>query len=39
MAAISDLVLRIDPQLGEEIKGSKDALHAIASILSAIILK
>ena len=38
-AAICDLVFRIDPRLGDEVKSSKDALHAIASILSTIILR
>jgi len=38
-AAIADLLIRLDPDNAKEIKESKELLHSIASILSAIILK
>ena len=38
-AAISDLVSRIEPQLEDHTIQSKEILHSIVSILSAVILK
>ena len=38
-AAISDLIVRIEPGLSDEILKSKKTLHSIVSILSKIILK
>ena len=38
-AAVSDLVLRLDPTLRGEISRTKEVLHSIVSILSSIILK
>jgi four helix bundle protein len=38
-AAISDLIIRIQPKLSEEIYQSKKILHSIVSILSSIILR
>ncbi len=38
-AAISDLIARLEPGLKAETDRTKDILHSIASILSAVILK
>ena len=38
-AAISDLLIRLDPDLVEEIIRGKQVLHSIVSILSKVILK
>jgi len=38
-AAISDLMIEINPSLERELSSSKELLHSIANILSAVILK